>query len=313
MGTDSIRKAGLALTLAGTCALAYGQTLAPVIESAKKDERRGTHVWIERPWTMRYVLAIVPAWPNAKKVAIKANARAKPGRSLSWEEVFEPVAAIPIPGESGSRANLSVVVIEFDEHGIVTTSNTHASPLRGRLNRIESVVLSAGEGATDSQYHLGFWFTGVGDASTHWAPGICALKEQPSPFSQTDTDYLYGPKFEINEFGPTFGCREWAYQLYDDERPYIDVTSYVRVGKIYPRHTYINDVIGWARFGDKKPVIGQHEGRWYCLHDCAGGQQPGAVPDIKAWATKNGWPAPKPPTKAPTFPDPPAKGGTYPR
>jgi hypothetical protein len=90
------------------------------------------------------------------------------------------------------------------------------------------------------------------------------------------------------------------------------VTSYVREGKVYPKYTYIRDFIGWARFGDKKPVIGKHEKDWYCLHDCPAGEKPGLIADIKAWSTKNGWTVPKPPTKAPTFVDPPARAGTYP-
>jgi hypothetical protein len=124
---------------------------------------------------------------------------------------------------------------------------------------------------------------------------------------------LYGKLFKPDEFSTTFGCREWAYQLYDDARPYIDVTSYVPKGKTFEHGTYIREFIGWGRFGDKKPIIGKHRAVWYCLYDCPNGEQPGPIADIKAWAQKNGWPVPKPPTKVPTFPDPPAKAGTYPR
>ena len=288
---------------------------APAVQPGAATEalpkRHGFNVWINRPWEARYVLFITQQWPIWKKGAIKRNRTAEPW-FVQWPAIFEPSVMIPTPGEY-SPDPLWAVVIEFDADGKVLTPHTHGSPLRGRLNEIRRLTMSAGDGPVDPQYDLGHWFTGLGDVSTHWAPGVCSLKESPSPFSKTDTLYLYGPKFEIDEYSSTFGCREWAYQLYDDERPYIDVTSYIRQGKTYPKYTAIRDVIGWARFGDKKPVIGQHDGRWYCLHDCPGGVPPGFIEDIKGWSAKQGWRVPRPPTKAPTFPDPPASQGRYPK
>ncbi len=109
------------------------------------------------------------------------------------------------------------------------------------------------------------------------------------------------------------GCREWAYQIKEPGRPYIDVTSYIpKRFDDYGPGTYIHETIGWARFEDHKPIIGKHEYLWYCLHDCPGDDLPGVIPDIKAWAAKNGWKAPQPPTRVPVFPDPPAKSGYYP-
>nr|WP_315202726.1 hypothetical protein [uncultured Albidiferax sp.] len=284
-------------------------------DAEKPQERRGTHIWIERPWNIRYVLVVEDgrSWTIGKKIAIESNA--KPGqRHFQWEEFFEPTAEIEVkPHINFGKQSKETVAIEFDKQGFVTSPNTHAGPLRGRLNRIQYITLSVGDGPVDRQYDLGNWFTGIGDASTDWAPGICGLKDTPSPFSKTDNLYLYGPKFEIDEFSPTFGCREWAAQLYDDARPYIDITSYVREGKTYPKYTYIRNFIGWARFGDKKPVIGKQEEDWYCLHDCPDDGKPGLIPDIKAWAVKNGWNPPRPPTKMPVFPDPPASNGRYPQ
>ncbi|MBX9901413.1 MAG: hypothetical protein K2Y28_11585, partial [Burkholderiaceae bacterium] len=66
---------------------------------------------------------------------------------------------------------------------------------------------------------------------------------------------------------------------------------------------YIRKFLGWARFGDKKPVIGKHIKTWVCLLDCPNGDKPGIIPDIKKWAKKNGWTIPKPPEKQPQFPD----------
>ena len=161
-------------------------------------------------------------------------------------------------------------------------------------------------------YRLGNWFTGLGDISTHWAPGLCSNNDTPDPLSKTNTGYLYGPAYTAHEYAGTFGCREWAYQLYDPDRPYIDVTSYMPAKVKSEYRTYIRDFIGWARFGDKKPVIGRHGNDWYCLFDCPNDEPPGHIEDIKLWAAKNGWPAPKPPTRSPTFPDPPLRQGTYP-
>lgn len=184
---------------------------------------------------------------------------------------------------------------------------------RGYIDRLSYVVLESWERESEINfYEAGDWFTGLGDISTHWAPAICDYNTTPNPFSRDSLSYLYGPKYSGHAHQGTFGCREWAYQLYDPGRPYIDVTSYM------PRHvesdyrTYIRDFIGWARFGDKKPVIGRHGDDWYCLFDCPNDEPPGHIPDIKLWAAKNGWPAPKPPTRSPTFPDPPLKQGTYP-
>jgi hypothetical protein len=259
-------------------------------------------------------LSVTDSWSLSKEGAIKRNA--KPGRdTLNWEQVFEPYAAIPLPVPPTPRTDrLSVVAIHFDKQGMVTTEHAHGSPLRGRLDEVLRIVLSDGDASSSRQYRLGEWFLGLGDISTDWAPGLCGIHEMPSPFSKTDTRYLYGPKFEIDKYSTTFGCREWAYQLYDPDRPYIDVTSYIPKSKDKEGPgAYIREFIGWARFDDKKPVIGKHEKQWYCLHDCPGGEKPGPIADIRAWAAANGWSAPKPPTKAPTFPDPPATSGTYPR
>ena len=312
---SAFRSATSALFLVFACTAASCQTTPVQPEPPPKStERRGTHVWIERPWEMRYFLMVTGDWRIAKKGAIRRNA--KPGEtSLEWEQIFDPAVEIPsVEAGSTSRDNLSAVIIEFDRQGGVTTPHTRNGPLRGSLNRLLYITLSTGEGPKDAQYDLGHWFLGLGDISTDWAPSLCGLKNIPTPFAQTDEYYLYGPKFKLDEFSTTFGCREWAYQLYDPDRPYIDVTSYIPKSKDKDGPgTYIREFIGWARFDDKKPVIGKHENHWYCLHDCPGSDKPGPIANINAWAEKNGWSAPKRPTRVPTFPDPPAASGTYPK
>lgn len=313
----ALRSAASALVLACACIAASCQSAAAQPEPpAKPPKEGGTHAWIERSWEMRYFLMVTGDWRIAKKGAIRRNGKAKPGDTWrNWEQVFNPVTEFRTTKPSAaSNDPLSVITIEFDRQGWVTTPNTHNGPLRGRLNQLLSIKLSSGEGPTNIQYDLGHWFLGLGDVSTDWAPGLCITKNIPTPFAQTDEYYLYGPKFKLDEFSTTFGCREWAYQLYDPDRPYIDVTSYIPKSKDKEgAGTYIREFIGWARFDDKKPVIGKDENDWYCLHDCPNGDMPGRIADIKAWSAKNGWPAPKRPTRVPTFPDPPAVAGTYPK
>lgn len=313
---SALRPANAALVLVFACTVASCQTTPAQTEAppTRSSERSGTHIWIERPWEMRYFLMVTGDWRIAKEGAIRRNAR--PGKiSFSWEQLFDPIVEFPsTKPHARPRDALSVITIEFDKQGWVTTPHTHKGTLRGRLNRLSYITLSTGDDPQDARYNLGEWFLGLGDTSTDWAPGLCVLKNIPTPFAKTDEYYLYGPKFKLDEFSTTFGCREWAYQLYDPDRPYIDVTTYIpkSIDKDGPG-TYIREFIGWARFDDKKPVIGKDENQWYCLHDCPGGDKPGPIGNINAWAAKNGWAVPKRPTRVPTFPDPPAIAGTYPK
>lgn len=228
--------------------------------------------------------------------------------------LFEPSYFFPAkPSRARTGDGISVVLLKFDEKGVVLTPNLKGLPLTGRINRLNGVVLSGGDQRTDPLFDLGDWFLGFGDISVHWAPAICHYLSVPSPFSSTDTRYLYGPKFKPGIGDPTVGCREWAYQLQDPGRPYIDITSYVpKDVDADGTGAYIYETLGWAGFDDKKPIIGRNDNTWYCLHDCPGASKPGPIEDIAAWASKQGWPTPKPPTRIPVFPDPPAREGKYP-
>ena len=271
--------------------------------------------WIERPWAWRYFMYISPNWDITKTWAEEYNKKIGPhALDREWRPLFNATRFFQST-EKGARPGngISVVLIEFDKDGKVTTPNAFGKPLTGRIDRIMDVTLASGDPGVDPQFDFGFWFLGLGDASTHWAPSICSGTEIPSPFSKTDTSYLYGPKFEIGSAHPTVGCREWAYQIKDPGRPYIDVTSYTpKRFDPYGSGNYIQETIGWAGFEDHKPIIGKHENDWYCLHDCPGNDQPGVIRDIKAWAKRNGWKSPQPPTRVPVFPDPPARSGNYP-
>ena len=271
--------------------------------------------WSGRPWELQYVLYVTENWSSDLRVTKKRAKKAGPAAlDRDWQELFAPSVNIAVPEKLVVFDDkLSVVLIEFERDGKVKTPNSYGSPLYGRLDRLMYVTLSPGDYAKQPRFDLGEWFMGVGDVSTHWAPGLCDVHTMPNPFAKTDTGYLYGPAFMPSLGSPTFGCREWAYQLGDPNRPYIDITSYLPK-KADPDGSgaHVYQTMGWSRFGDaRKPVIGKNEEDWYCFHDCPGGDKPGLIPDIKAWARRFGWVEPKRPTKTPTFPDPPAVAGTY--
>lgn len=274
--------------------------------------------WLERPWGLQYILLVDNNWASLQRVTKQLeNERRSGDLDRQWSEVIDrssfhqSLDKWAKPGDG-----LSVVVIEFDREGKITSPHKFSMPLYGKLSPTLAVSLSPGDYATQPRFLLGFWFMGLGDISTHWAPGLCGGRNVPSPFSQKDDSYLYGPAFHARTYvTPTFGCREWAFQLGDPNRPYIDITSYYSK-KADPDGpgTYVFETMGWTGFNDeRKPIIGKHEADWFCLHDCPGGAKPGLIPDIKVWATQNGWSTPKRPTRIPVFPDPPAKSGHYPR
>ncbi len=266
---------------------------------------------INRPWDLRYFLYVTEHWSSAKRSALKLAAKAKDESSLrSWEEVVDPTHFFQFRDQQRTVLDngLTIVVIEFGRDGRVITPTTFEKPLYGRLDRHQGLSLAHEENGRLTQFHLAYWFTGLGDASAHWAPGVCELGQMREPFSETNEFYLYGPVFEPSPAHPTMGCREWAYQLYDPDRPYIDVTSYI------PKEfeffsdgpgAYVKPVVGWAGFNHApKPIIGNNEGSWFCLHECPKGEAPGPIPDIQAWAARHGWPAPERPERIPMFPDP---------
>ena len=83
---SAFRSATSALFLVFACTAASCQTTPVQPEPPPKStERRGTHVWIERPWEMRYFLMVTKSWASAKRVAVKRNNKVKPDRPwLSW-------------------------------------------------------------------------------------------------------------------------------------------------------------------------------------------------------------------------------------
>ena len=276
--------------------------------SLAADQIPASRTWIERPWEFRYILKIespddYERWRDlfAKELS-ENNAR----HTVNIESIFPLTTSVVTDLEDDALKRdraIGAILITFDEHAEVTSLYKWPHKLSVRLNRIYDLVLTSGNGSQDMRFDLGHWYTGRSDAEIEYIPAICSME---------DMDERYKKGFSATSYSTdgNFGCREWGYYLQNDKYPYIDVTSY---GKDqFGPYSYIRPVIGWGRFDTPpKPVIGKHGKVWVCLHECPNGEAPGIIPDIAAWAKKNGWPVPKRPKKQPMFPDKEFKRGQF--
>jgi hypothetical protein len=132
----------------------------------------------------------------------------------------------------------------------------------------------------------------------HWSQGIPGnLSFGPGPCTLLDKR-RYEDDWKSGGYPGDFGCREWTAQLFDDERPYIDVTTYTK------SDNFIGEFVGWSRFKDApKPIIGMNGKTWLCLHECPAGERPGIIKDIKAWTSKHRYPMPARPAYQPEYPN----------
>ena len=245
----------------------------------------------KQAWPIRYVLFVDNAESIRRRIpaAHQENVDRELGKRKSlylfYEELFEVTTTIKVSG----REPVGLVLLTFDNAGQVITPYRHSVRLSGKLDEIGSLVLLAN--VWGDQLNRPFYF-----ADWRYVPGADYIS--PAVCAGHD-DARYRPQWQavVNYMG-NFGCREWTAQLYDKERPYIDVTSYEG------RDMYIAPHVGWSRFEDPpKPVIGRHGRVWLCLHECPAGEQPGIIPDIKKWAAKHGFPLPKRPARQPEFPN----------
>jgi hypothetical protein len=295
-------------------------TLAPA--HAQRKFNANDYAWESAPWKMRYVVVTSPWLDTQIKNAEEYN-KAQHTKNETNERFFESLLDwhFPLKGTPKMNDFISIgrsimnykgfgyQVLEFDRTGWITSPNRGAGGLLVRervgpdLNR--EVFLVEGDGSPGNDlYRFAEWFkfeTFTSSSGEKLSPTLCHFKQG------------------FAENHDRVGCREWIWQLYrpaslidksgslpqhslNDWQPYINVTTYVPPDKLTLKEnpeaqvqTFIGEVLGWARFDDPvRPVIGKHGDYWLCLHECPDGETPGIIPDIQSWATKRGWPMPKP-------------------
>lgn len=286
-------------------------TLAPLLRAgiAIESENDSLISWIDREWEYRYLLIVDFDW-KIGQVLVQEDWAKKPLDIANQDAAghFNPTMVL-VPSATGlpNASERAVLRLDIARDRTVQTKTLRGKTVEARLNRLRGIVLAPkGESPPSFTIRFGTLFLGAYYAADPaYSPSICTHLDM-------DADGRYQKKFKADSEYPlhgingNFGCREWAAQLYDADRPYIDVTSYetgpditkpkkngkYSVGPV----TYIKPFIGFSRFQDApKPVIGQHLGQWYCITDCPAGTSPGKIDDINAWAAAQGWPVPKRP------------------
>lgn len=241
---------------------------------------------LERPWEIRYVLLIeaMDDFVADAEEAAKLNEKSRPDRlgrrSLNGAVLFKPTARFSVQGQR----EIGVVPVVFNRSGEVRNPDS-LNGYKAWRTWAGRIVLTA-PSQPKTQYGIAWWSQGIpGDIS--FSPAVCDITD----------DWRYEDSWTKGAIGDV-GCREWTAQLYQRERPYIDVTTYTDNGN------FIGSLVGWSRFGDPtKPVIGQHGKVWVCLYECPAGTRPGIIPDLRAWIARYGFPMPERPKEQPEFPD----------
>lgn len=278
--------------------------------------------WIERPWQYRYLLDVdeTASWDFARKSLAKKKAE-DPGKAyrypIALPVYFDPqwtlVPHIPEDEAESLWPSLNIVRLDITKDRVVHQKPLNSDQLWARLNEDENIVLTPSE--TNPSYLVGFgeFFMGAREApDPRYSPSICSTTHGDTVPPGTTGRYADRLKATTISEG-FFGCREWAAQLYDPNRPYIDVTSYEMVPdydkapdkkgrRPLKPASFIKPFIGFSRFSDPpKPVIGKYGDQWFCITDCPAGDKPGEIADIKAWAARSGWPVPQRPKNPRAF------------
>jgi hypothetical protein len=286
---------------------------------AVKSERDPLVSWVDYGSNYRYLLILDFGWEISKK-SVQDDWKYKP-LDIANQHIagyFDPsYFLIHESKKNPGLGDLSVLRLDINKDHFVQKLTLKRQVVEIRLNRLEQIVLApVGESFPGFTIRVGQLFLGAPYATDpSYVPGICSgLDMQADP----NFNGRYQKKFRadtnsiLRGFEGYFGCREWAAQLYDENRPYIDVTSYEwgpditrpKKGGKYPVGpvTYIKPFIGFSRFQDApKPVIGQHLGQWYCITDCPEGNAPGKIENIRLWAAKQGWSVPERPENVRRF------------
>lgn len=304
------------MVLSSVCVRSLAQTVA-----ASASE------WIDRPWEYRYLLSTKGRDAWLKTPARLDEFRAtdskygknfgKYGESVPYYFDLGFVLDGMEPGRPGD--DLAVLRLDIAPDRSVAQRSRAGDLMYARLNRLGYIVLTPSQTNPAYLVDFGKLFMGAyGASDERYSPSICSYVHGDG------SDGRYERKFTTDtSTRGYFGCREWAAQLYDKDRPYIDVTSYEMVvdpdakpvkGK-QPRvpATFIRPFVGFSRFSDPpKPVIGKHLQQWFCITDCPHGDAPGPIADIKAWAQRSGWPEPRRPKNVREFMDRSPSSDTHP-
>lgn len=289
--------------------------LAPAFEVQAQNPAPNSVDWIARPWEYRYLIysEITREWNRsrnqfAKDLLESPKDAGKYGQPLLVH--FDPQFVLAIDALADRRLGLLRLDIQADR--TIAQPSLSGTHLRARLNSLMGIVFTPTDTAPSYIVDFGYFFMGAyGASDTSYSPAICNYSFADSV--PIDGRGRYNASFTPGGKG-YFGCREWAAQLYDKNRPYIDVSSYEMIedddaprkkGKpVMKPITYIRPFVGFSRFDSPhKPVIGNHKGTWYCITDCPSGDQVGVIPDIKTWAAKQGWSVPIKPKNVRQFMD----------
>jgi hypothetical protein len=245
--------------------------------------------WIDRPWEIRYLLFVntQQRFTEAYRLArLQNTSDGKNGkRYVYWDamELIPKAATFATPG----TPSIAVGLVTFDAQGRVTSSDERLRGFTAKLSALGDLVLIRNSTPSAKPYEL-----------LHWSQGIPGnLSFGPSPCTMLDI-LRYQDEWKSGGYPGDFGCREWTAQLFDDERPYVDVTTYTRRGN------FIGEFVGWSRINDgAKPVIGMNGKTWLCLHDCPAGEKSGVIANINTWTREHGYPMPKKPRHQPEYPN----------
>lgn len=285
---------------------------------AQEEQIRPRFRWIDRPWEYRYLFQVKQMYIQKHLAESSAKDIQKGDVSRDVFGYFDPTLALTVPVNSAnSDDTFAITRIDVAKDRTVTTPNTAGLTLTARLNDIEYIVFTHSAEHPEFTIHFGKFFMGTfAAADPRYSPTICSGLFGDSLSPNDSGRYVVGSKPGSDGY---FGCREWAAQLYDSNRPYIDVTSYemsedysqdkIKKGKRKGKYplipaTYVRPFIGFSRYQDPpKPVIGNHKGTWACFNDCPDDDAPGIIPDIQAWVARHHWPMPTKPKNVREFMD----------
>lgn len=257
--------------------------------SASASDEDPSLTWIDVRWSIRYLLFVDTVAGKAESVRLaKRNnlldaTKKKQFIYLNSQELLPTTNLVAAP----NAETITTALLSFDEAGRLITNDRRLRGFAGKLSELGHVVLVRPNVNHTKPYDLVYWAQGI-PGNSSFGPSPCIFLDK----------IRYEDDWKTGDYPGDFGCREWTAQLFNDERPYIDVTTYTKRGN------FIGEFVGWSRFKDApKPIIGMNGKTWLCLHECPAGEQPGIINDIQAWGRKHNYPLPIPPLYQPEYPN----------